>query len=666
MANPQLSVEINAKISAFTTGMANAANQVKAFGLTADSALLKTTQQAAALNKTNLSNFVSQIKNGQASLVKLDGSLVKIQPILSKLSVGSNQAAMALTNLGRVAQDAPFGFIGIQNNLNPLLESFQQLKIQAGSNAGALKLLASSLIGPAGLGLALSVVTSLFTAYTLWSQKAARADEEKKKATIDAKEALDDYVKSLDAKTRADVNGSISAQKEVLDLKLLYEASQNVLLPMNERIRAGKELKEQYPDAFKNFSAEQIALGKASKGYQQLATDIIALAKVEARKDIILDNEKEIAQLEQKAKKLKRQTELQEQINKQNKEDAKNTRITGGGLMGTSNATIDLTKAANLEVGLNKAKKEQAENQDLINKKVEENFSLLVDIKRVTETTKSITPIIGQADAEKIDKTAKNLKEIEKVVNTLAPSSNTGGIRLGGSNPEAQFQEPVIGNAMADAALKQYLKNVQEAYDATLKLDESLNNILNSGVTSGLSAAFATLGTSIADGGNVMNEVGKSLLSSLGGVMIQLGELAIATGVGIKAIQVALKSLNPAVAIAAGVSLIALGSFVKGKAASIGGGSDASSGRSASPIPRFATGVNNFSGGLAMVGERGPELVNLPTGSSVVANDRTNRILANGKGSDVVLNGNFEIGLESLFFALKKTEKRLIKQGGIS
>jgi hypothetical protein len=37
-------------------------------------------------------------------------------------------------------------------------------------------------------------------------------------------------------------------------------------------------------------------------------------------------------------------------------------------------------------------------------------------------------------------------------------------------------------------------------------------------------------------------------------------------------------------------------------------------------VPGFATGVRNFAGGLAVVGERGPELVSLPRGSSVYPN----------------------------------------------
>jgi hypothetical protein len=77
----------------------------------------------------------------------------------------SNSATYALSNLSRVAQDAPYGFIGIANNLNPLLESFQKLKVEAGSSSGALKAMAGGLIGPAGIGLALGAVSSIIVAF---------------------------------------------------------------------------------------------------------------------------------------------------------------------------------------------------------------------------------------------------------------------------------------------------------------------------------------------------------------------------------------------------------------------------------------------------------------------------------------------------------------------
>jgi hypothetical protein len=53
-------------------------------------------------------------------------------------------------------------------------------------------------------------------------------------------------------------------------------------------------------------------------------------------------------------------------------------------------------------------------------------------------------------------------------------------------------------------------------------------------------------------------------------------------------------------------------------------------------VPGFAEGVENFGGGLALVGERGPELVNLPSGSDVLPFGR-------GSGGGVTLNTTIHI-----------------------
>jgi hypothetical protein len=47
------------------------------------------------------------------------------------------------------------------------------------------------------------------------------------------------------------------------------------------------------------------------------------------------------------------------------------------------------------------------------------------------------------------------------------------------------------------------------------------------------------------------------------------------------------------------------------------------------PVPQFASGTRNFGGGLALVGERGPELVGLPAGSDVYSNSES-RAMASG------------------------------------
>ena len=96
---------------------------------------------------------------------KLNGTISNMKTALGSTATKTGDATQALTNLSRVAQDAPYGFMGIANNLNPLLESFQQLSKNSKDSGGALKALGQGLIGPAGIGLALGVASSLIVKF---------------------------------------------------------------------------------------------------------------------------------------------------------------------------------------------------------------------------------------------------------------------------------------------------------------------------------------------------------------------------------------------------------------------------------------------------------------------------------------------------------------------
>jgi hypothetical protein len=101
---------------------------------------------------------VQNIQETVTATTQLGAAFKRVTPI-------TNQVNQSLVNVSRVAQDAPYGFIGIANNLNPLLESFQSLKQTTGSASSALKEMAKGLMGPAGIGLALGVVSSLIVAF---------------------------------------------------------------------------------------------------------------------------------------------------------------------------------------------------------------------------------------------------------------------------------------------------------------------------------------------------------------------------------------------------------------------------------------------------------------------------------------------------------------------
>ncbi len=142
-------------------------------------------------------------KSGEAFSESLTRSANTATESLKKLKPGSKQATNSLIDLSRVAQDAPYGFLAIANNLNPLLESFQRLRVSTGSTSGALSALKSALLGPAGLGLALGVVSSLIVSFgdKLFSAKASMNDYQKV-----VSEAKDEFVKMFASLSQAQNN----------------------------------------------------------------------------------------------------------------------------------------------------------------------------------------------------------------------------------------------------------------------------------------------------------------------------------------------------------------------------------------------------------------------------------------------------------------------------
>jgi hypothetical protein len=199
---------------------------------------------------------------------------------------GSNDATLALMNLGRVAQDAPFGFIGIANNLNPLLESFQRLSKESGGLKNALKALGGSLMGAGGVGLALSAfqfialggVDAVAKMFSGVDKAKAKADKLKEAANA-AKQAAQDFVEGLDDITRSRIQGTQQAQEELGKLATLYTATQNQNIALRDRKKAVDELQKLYPAYFKNISDETILAGGAKSAYDKLTTSIIAASK---------------------------------------------------------------------------------------------------------------------------------------------------------------------------------------------------------------------------------------------------------------------------------------------------------------------------------------------------------------------------------------------------
>lgn len=121
----------------------------------------------------------------------------------------------------------------------------------------------------------------------------------------DIKEALSGVSKEQKqlnelAKQNLDINieAAKNAASERNNLERLYKVSTDLNKSAKERNTAVKELQATYPLTFSNFTDEEIALGKAKKGYDKLNESILASALVKARAGLLDKKAQEFAEAE--------------------------------------------------------------------------------------------------------------------------------------------------------------------------------------------------------------------------------------------------------------------------------------------------------------------------------------------------------------------------------
>ncbi|WP_346318192.1 hypothetical protein [Chitinophaga sp. YIM B06452] len=120
--------------------------------MTAQLNVLKKAREAATSPQA-IQNYNRQI----ADLEQRMGRATRLQ------GAGGGNPVPFTTALSNIARDAPFGPIGYVNNITQATDAWASLNKQTGSTAASLKLVAASLIGPAGIAFGISTVTSLLT-----------------------------------------------------------------------------------------------------------------------------------------------------------------------------------------------------------------------------------------------------------------------------------------------------------------------------------------------------------------------------------------------------------------------------------------------------------------------------------------------------------------------
>ncbi len=673
-----------------------------------------------------------------------------------KIAKGSNQANLALTDFGRLAQDAPYGFMGWANNINPAFESLNRLVAETGSFKGALKSLGSSLVGVGGIGLAFSVVSTGILLYQEYQRKANKEIENAKKST-------DEYAKTLNSVNQASLVGSQNTQGDIIKLQTLYAITQDVTVSLKQRKEAVDQLQSQYPAYFKNINDEAFLAGAAKKAYDLLTVSIIATGKARAAESLISENSKKVLENDQKLidirarrliidrelaatnnKKLDggseeslqgqlaqidaRRNRLQEERNEgiriANELSGDSYKLNQDNLQLTKSIIDEVKKGADVSGGVGDLKEvKKSSSIDVITGNLEKirdlikrnNDDILTDNLKADEKEITAIQIKYENQAKEVNNAAKaalkqkgitkeqilkiqleqgnalamlqkqseqesaavvqkygdirlktyqdNLKNIEQLVrdNQVAILKASQNSPFGGEIEEVK-QDIIKLDRLYEEKLLTF-EDYQAEYASLLDKGEALKSLENFNMkltealergSEGLLEGLATGMAGLVNGTMSMADVGGALLAVIGDISIQLGKAAIGIGIGMKAIKESFK--NPFTAVAAGVALIAMGSIIK-RAGQIpeGRGSGSDSGPAPRKIPGFAKGVTNFSGGLAIVGEDGPELVNLPAGSDVIPNNRIGQI---SQGSqNIVVTGYSRISMGEFVTEFKRVDK---------
>lgn len=243
--------------------------------------LKKLDAELRTIRNTLASGFkpaIDSIKLIPANFSKATQAANQFGAAAGKLKTNSNSAALALTDISRVAQDLPFGFIGIANNINPLVDSFARLKRETGSTGGALKALVGSLTGAGGLGLAIGVVTAAFTIY----QNGILGFNRK---TKEAKDSFEDFKASLrdSAAITDDAVGSVEG--EIVRVRALASVVGDLNKSTAERKSALSELQSINKNYFGDLTLEAAALGRVTSATEEYTKALIQQAIVKGFSD---------------------------------------------------------------------------------------------------------------------------------------------------------------------------------------------------------------------------------------------------------------------------------------------------------------------------------------------------------------------------------------------
>ncbi len=602
MAQDKLTVSIGADIDDLQKGIAQAEKEIQ------NLKKLKSDNIKIGADTSQINTAIDQAK---AKLATLKTSATGAGNAMQGFQKQTANGGVALTAFSRIAQDAPYGIIGIGNNITNTAEQFQYLAQKTGSAGGAVKAMLSSLAGIGGVMLGISL---LVTGLTIMSQKG-----------ITVGDVFDMLRGKNDALAKSFNNLSVEAVKgsgaEIAGLNALISVAQNKAQSDRDRLTAVEKLQTSYPGYFGNLEKEKILNGDLTGITKELTKAIIARARATAAADKVAEIESKILaiEIEQNKDKIKqqKQTNLLKQTEARLANASGQAAIGIGQSLGGISAGLSITTSsiADKQAEINALKKEELFYIDKINKDTATSIKLEEKKASVIKTGKpsNVTPQVGGVDS------------------SLVPN---GLVELQGATIADSFAKMFPSGVLVKPMSEEFMRSIE----LMMQFNEDLNNLIDDSISGTFDRLGTAIGESLVNGGNVLQAIGQSLLQSLGaflsdlgGMLIKYGTLAVIKG----KLDLAILTGGP-VSIAAGLAAIAVGVALKAAGGAIGsaasGGSKSSSGGSSS---NYST----SSGGFSTASSNGGTVVFEIAGQKLIG------VLSNTIASNKRMGGQNSLGL---------------------
>lgn len=662
MAN--LEIQIGADSSEFNSEIAKVEKQLAA---------LKSQQAANIKLGIDTSTIDKQITETTTKLNGLKSSVSSSANAFNNHSKATANGGNTLMQFSRIAQDAPFGLMGIGNNLTATAESFAQLSKSAGGSGNALKAVASSIMGTGGILLAVSLVTS---GLTYMSQQGISVADVFNKLSGD----FDEYADALKKANLAAYNddGVVKAVSDVNQLREEVKLAKDGFIDKQKVIEHYNQTMGKTAGIVTTLDGVEQQLVKNGDAFikMQLYKATATLAQAEAAKEML----------------------NQEKISKQSAKDhtgvleymkgAFTAVASGQGLMSTGMfATVEGIKSqgkafedsgkkmnANMSIAqkYNKMAADIAKNSGFNffddNKAAKTPKVKKEAFKKDSEFDKNAEDALqGRYNIEAgIIKRGEEAKYKEMLKGQKAQqglADETSRIAMAGAAAEEAARMKTIEGLRSDLAAELFLLKsqldkkliTQEQYDLlakeqgkkSIEAQRALvpeHQIISDAIVGTIQNMGTALGEALATGANIAQSMGNALLQGLGGLLSAMGDHLIKIGTAAVLAGTVMKLFGTVSGVGAGLAAIAGGVLLKGI-----GGAIASKG-------------NQKSNGASNGADGGSQRGSMATGADI--SSPTSSVSGGGSFSNSGGTVVFEIAGQKLIGVLNNTTQGNLRLGG--